>query len=320
MKAVVTWALALAGIGLSAVTLLGFAGEIWWPLGLLDHFRLQYAWLLLLVELAAMLLWKRWAVLLVIPLALNVVPIFLATAPPRDRLEIAPTRLSIFHANIDHTRTQTDAVVALLNDAPADIVLLQEVTPDTLAQLQAGLTGYRLVLAEPRRNSHGSAMFVPLTSALDIREARIIDLPDGSRRPLLVADLVFEGAPLRLMSAHVTLPKTQGTAAAQARELVALGQWAADAMRMGNAVVLVGDFNAAPFSGQFREMLDLGGLRNSQLGWPLQMTWPAGWPVPLQIAIDHLVHSPDLATLTRQTGPEIGSDHLPLRVTLARRL
>ncbi|MEM8740218.1 MAG: endonuclease/exonuclease/phosphatase family protein [Pseudomonadota bacterium] len=320
MKALMSWILACAGLGLCAATLLGFAGEIWWRFGLLDHFRVQYVGLLLLIEVAGfLLLWRRWVGLLLIPLIVNLVPIVDLALKPRGGATLAATQLTVFHANIDHTRPRADEIVALLSAAPADIVFVQEVTPETLVQLQTGLTGYRLVLAAPRRTSHGSAMFVPVTSTLEIQDARIIDLPNGSQRPLLVADLVFDGAPLRVMSVHVTLPKTEDTAAAQARELVALAEWANDAMRDGPSVVLVGDFNATPFSVRFRDMLERGGLLNSQVGWPLQMTWPAGWPMPMQLAIDHLVHSPDLSTLMRETGPAIGSDHLPLRVTLARR-
>jgi endonuclease/exonuclease/phosphatase (EEP) superfamily protein YafD len=55
---------------------------------------------------------------------------------------------------------------------------------------------------------------------------------------------------------------------------------------------------------------------NSLDGFGLQPTWPAGQPW-FAIPIDHLLHSDQLTTVERSTGPANGSDHRPIEVTLA---
>ncbi|MEM9266793.1 MAG: hypothetical protein AAGA46_14835 [Cyanobacteria bacterium P01_F01_bin.13] len=51
------------------------------------------------------------------------------------------------------------------------------------------LKNYRLVAAEPKTNSHGSAMFVPLDSSLEILQKNIIQVPNYSQRPLLTVNV-----------------------------------------------------------------------------------------------------------------------------------
>ena len=48
-------------------------------------------------------------------------------------------------------------------------------------------------------------------------------------------------------------------------------------------------------------------------------TWPA-WPLALpQVALDHILVSPELAVAAAGTGPAVGSDHLPVWAQIDRR-
>jgi endonuclease/exonuclease/phosphatase (EEP) superfamily protein YafD len=69
----------------------------------------------------------------------------------------------------------------------------------------------------------------------------------------------------------------------------------------------------------FRDFLATTGLKDSRVGFGWQPTWPTG-SMSLRIPIDHVLVEPDLVVLERQVGPDIGSDHLPVRVRLKRRL
>ena len=58
-------------------------------------------------------------------------------------------------------------------------------------------------------------------------------------------------------------------------------------------------------------------FREAAIG--LGATWPANaapWP-PL-LRLDYVWHSDGLRAVSAETGPHLGSDHLPLVVTLAR--
>lgn len=79
--------------------------------------------------------------------------------------------------------------------------------------------------------------------------------------------------------------------------------------RMDGSVILAGDFNNSLWSSTLRRLRDASGLIPAS---NLTPTWPA-WPLPLpQVALDHILVSPDLAVLASGTGPGLGSDHLPV--------
>jgi endonuclease/exonuclease/phosphatase (EEP) superfamily protein YafD len=78
-------------------------------------------------------------------------------------------------------------------------------------------------------------------------------------------------------------------------------------------IILVGDFNATPFSRITQTVVAGAGLIR-QTNLP---TWPATYGAP-QLAIDHIFTSPDIRSLSReQIGDNAGSDHFPVMMTLA---
>lgn len=312
------------GVALTLATFCGLAGDLWWRFELLDHFRWQYCWLLGFSLLMGLGQRQRWSLIWLVPLAVNGALILPLAWPPGILLQSSflqpsteQSALTILHANIDHTNGQPTHAIEYVNSQVTDIVFLQEITPTTLPLIVEQLTNYRLVAAEPKTNSHGSAMFVPLESSLVIVQKNIIQVPNYSQRPLLTVDVEFGDRMLSLMSVHITRPGTPGASAFQNVEFQAVADWAQRQRLAGKSVVVIGDFNSTPWSQRIRQMLIRGGLRNSQQGWVWQMTWPGDLPVFFQIAIDHCVHSPDLMTQKRWTGPYIGSDHLPLTVKLS---
>ena len=84
------------------------------------------------------------------------------------------------------------------------------------------------------------------------------------------------------------------------------------------AVIVVGDLNATPWSWPFG-LLTEAGLRNSQVGFGLQASFPARSMFVFRVPIDHLLHSDDLMVRDRYLGPALGSDHFPLIVDLELR-
>jgi hypothetical protein len=72
---------------------------------------------------------------------------------------------------------------------------------------------------------------------------------------------------------------------------------------LARAYILLGDLNVTPWSPHFRQLLQQTGL-------------PAQVP-PLRIPLDHCLVSPAFQVIERRVGPRLGSDHLPLIVTLA---
>lgn len=83
--------------------------------------------------------------------------------------------------------------------------------------------------------------------------------------------------------------------------------------KLGNRLILAGDFNAAPWSWQMRRFAAAIGLvRHGTYG----ASWPARFPLVL---IDNVMSTPDIQGVSFGIGPELGSDHLPVVATLALR-
>ena len=112
---------------------------------------------------------------------------------------------------------------------------------------------------------------------------------------------------LTLMGVHTTRPPLS---ARQLEQMRALG----DELAAGDGPrIVAGDFNAAPTSLMLRTVLARSGF---ELASGLA-TWPATLGLP-QIAIDHILVSPDLRILgPARIGSAAGSDHYPVIAEIA---
>jgi endonuclease/exonuclease/phosphatase (EEP) superfamily protein YafD len=228
--------------------------------------------------------------------------------------------LHLLHANLDRHNATPAKAVQYLNQQVVDLLFVQEVTPEWLSRLQTELTHYRLVRAEPKPNSHGSALFMPIsvpiaaTPQIAFLDTQIIHLPATSDRPLLETRIRWAEQEITILSLHVIRPRNQGTATYQQTEFAAVAAWSQSQHQHHRHVVVLGDFNSTPWSRPFRLLVHQSGLVNSQRGFGLQPTWRAGFPAMLMIPIDHCLHSTSMTTVKRTIGANIGSDHLPLLV------
>jgi endonuclease/exonuclease/phosphatase (EEP) superfamily protein YafD len=81
----------------------------------------------------------------------------------------------------------------------------------------------------------------------------------------------------------------------------------------GGRLIVMGDFNATPFSRVLREFEERSGLRRLT-GTP---TWPGYFELP-QLAIDHILVSGHFRLIERpRIGDRAGSDHYPVTLKLA---
>ena len=312
----------LAGGSAFLATFLGFLGQFWWVFELLDHPRPQYCLILVAATIAGALLQQAWIFVLCLPIALNlllILPLFFAPSQGngQDLLDsVATPSLQIVHANLDRNNQNIHQAIGYLSQQKADVIFLQEVTPEWFAELEAKLSGYRVVISQPLNNTQGVAMFVPLDStSVEVLKTEIIHLPDRSDRPIIEAIVRVSGQEIALLSLHTIRPRSRSTSAYQQREFSAAAQWSQTQLKTGREAIVIGDFNSTPWSGRFRQFLRESSLINSLQGYGLQPTWLAGLPSVLMIPIDGCVHSQSIVTQQRLIGQDIGSDHLPLSVT-----
>ena len=141
-----------------------------------------------------------------------------------------------------------------------------------------------------------------------------VDHPDDSAFGPSAVELNVGGdAPLALVAFGTDSPTTPARALHRDRVLDAAARWsrAHPARR-----VVMGDFNATPWSPSFQALLHKGRLFNSLDGFGIQPSWPESNALA-RIPIDHALLGPGLAAASRGTGPSFGSQHRCLRLTVA---
>ncbi|PSB00792.1 hypothetical protein C7B64_21715 [Merismopedia glauca CCAP 1448/3] len=293
---------------------------------MLEHPRPQYALVLVIAILVSLLVpkrrkAKRWSLIWLVPLTINlclIYPVFIGSS--HNSRETGTNSLKIVHATLDRTNPEQIAqAIEYLENQQVDLISLIEVTPEYLTQLQFGLKNYRVIVAEPKKNTHGSVWLasVKLSPQIEFRDSEIIHLPAKNDRPLLKITMSLGGKEIILVSFQAIRPRDRHTVAYQKVELAALANWSRKILESPNQeLVAIGDYNSTPWYGYFRKMLSDSGLVNSQSGFGLQPTWHASLPFMLQVPINHCLHSSGLHTIRRWVGKDIGSDHLPLFVEL----
>ena len=298
-------------VALAVVTLAAFFGRWVWWLDVFANFRAQYVVALAVLGLViTMSKWRRigYGVLGVGLLNLIVVlPLYIG-APAEARVEAETLRVMSF--NLLSTNEEYSEVIDYIETIDPDLVFLHEASRPWEVAVETAELDYQVI--RPRSDdlifgtlvlvrgegitavSHGFAEAAPRAVSLELT-------PPGWTTSLSV------------LATHPLAPTDQERARIRDAQLGFAGEWAAS---QTGAFIVVGDFNATPWSWPFRRLLDSADLHNSQSGFGLQPTFSATTNLLLRVPIDHLVHSGALEVTSRQLGPSLGSDHFPIVVDL----
>lgn len=139
-------------------------------------------------------------------------------------------------------------------------------------------------------------------------------------RELLLLTLETGNRPLNLLAVHPDSPRSHIRWLNKRRYFAEADTLIGGSQESGRRPLLViGDWNSAPWSARFQETLSQNGLKTA---------YPGGWPQTTRFFFDHRLHwllgspvdqfavSDDIRILNVSTGPHVGSDHLPLIVVL----
>jgi endonuclease/exonuclease/phosphatase (EEP) superfamily protein YafD len=298
------------GGGLLAATFLGFLGGLWWPLDLLSSFRFQYlVGLLLAVALLALSRSGKLALVVLAGAAVNLAllfPLYLGSPAPAASVSSA-LRILAFNVGVDNQRTED--VIAFFANSGADLIFIFEGGPQWEEAIRSSDLAYELSPGLPTAFGFGNAILV--RSGLEVRLDGVRVGPNTPRARQL--DMEFDGLPISILAVHPPSPTSGTKSATRDEQLAGVVDWA-DAQ--DRPVVVVGDLNASPWSRGFRPLAE-SSLINSVDGFGLQASWPSLLG-PFGVPIDHVLHSPELTTVTRTTGPSLGSEHRAVSITLSR--
>lgn len=222
-------------------------------------------------------------------------------------------RLKVIQFNLKPGRDDDEAIAAWLAREQPDLLVLQDLKPALMSKLASRLTGMSFtctldceVTVAARaplfdRSTHGRGVY-------------------GLTPTTLVTHFEVGGAPAILVATHLARPTFGGKASptrtvqVQAANLTRL-QAILDGQSRERMIV-VGDFNATPWSWAGRRIHRLLGLERRTSAEP---TWPV---MPLggaMLPIDHIYAGADWKTLDVRRGPRLGSDHYPVVAVLELR-
>jgi endonuclease/exonuclease/phosphatase (EEP) superfamily protein YafD len=301
-----------AALVVTAATLLGFLGGLWWFADLFAHFRVQYAAALLPLSLLLLALrQRRLAAAAAVALLLNVAVIAPLYLRPADAAGSAAVAVRVLLINVNTANGDPARVLAAVRALDPDLLLVQEISTRWVAALQALEDAYPHTLLAPRADNFGIGLY----SRLPLRTPHLASFGSAEVPSVVAGVEAGGGARFTLVGTHPLPPVNRAYAAWRDEQLALVATDVARRAAGGESVVVLGDLNVTPWSARFRAFLRQAPVRDSARGFGVQPTWPVQIPV-LYIPLDHCLHTPDLVTRRRVIGPAVGSDHRPLCVTL----
>ena len=299
-----------AASGLAVATLFGFLGGLYWVLDLFSHFRVQIFQLCLV--LLGIALWRRkhkLTVFLVVLTCLNysvVLPFYFgkSAAPSGGTV----TRVMLMNLNASNGNTKQ--VLAAIDLAKPDLLLLEEVTPKWIHELSRLDSVYPYRIADARDDCFG----IMLLSKIPLSHTNTVEI-GATGVPSILATVHLPQGEISFIGTHPVPPVSVEYARRRDRQLDALARCVQEQSR---PVLLVGDLNASPWSAHFRKLLKKTDVKNSMKGFGFQPSWPVKYRF-LRIPIDQLLCSSRIAVQHRGIGPDVGSDHLPVIVDFSLR-
>ncbi len=301
------WVGILGAFGLCLLTIAAFAGERHWLLELTTHFRPHYT----IALLVCALVWTsvrrfRTAAIFAAFAMLNtsaLLPRFAAHAnPPSDAPHIKLLLSNVHTGNQNH-----QAILALIKSEQPDIVALLEINDAWLDALKPLTLTHPHTRSVSRPDNFGIALFsrLPLSNAITLYLS-------PAEVPSIHATIPLKsGGHINLLATHPLPPGDAEGLLLRDQQISAIARWSSTSL---HPAIVLGDLNCAPWSPAFRRLLKEGSLIDT--GHGVTPTWPVK-PWFLRIPLDHCLISPSLFVADHQVGPDIGSDHFPIIVTVA---
>jgi endonuclease/exonuclease/phosphatase (EEP) superfamily protein YafD len=258
---------------------------------------------------------KRRIAVLAVALLMDSWPVAASYLPPRWHPRTGesqpPIRLLQFNTWLENE--DTAEVLTLIRTEKPDVVALQEATESLRAAITHSLMDrYQILIA-------GAEMILIRRNApsIELRGWTRHHVPGGEA---IEAQLGITGQEVMVLNLHAMAPLSPARAATRDAQFEWIARWCRE---QSGRVIVLGDLNTTPWSCSFGRLLRDGDLIDSMRGFGVQPTWRTSFgPLrgmllwPIQIPIDHCLHSPGLIAVARETGPPCGSNHYPLLVTL----
>lgn len=272
---------------------------------LISHFRIQYIVLLVPAFILAMYVRKSRS-LLVISLALAIhgytvtmfmLPVSADVDESADFVELTVLSSNLLLVNRNY-QEQLDNIESI----DPDILAFLEYTHEWDTALSASLTNYPHRAVQPSRDAFGIALY----SKFPIVSGGVEDFAQNAIYSINVS-IDLGDKLVQVMAVHPTAPMPGGGYELRNEQMQIIAEKSAN---INGPLIVMGDFNATPWTSHFTNMESIGKLRNTRAGHGLHPTWPNNkLQMHMLIPIDHILVNPQIGIAHFESKRVIGSDH-----------
>lgn len=229
--------------------------------------------------------------------------------PLRDnRLADGEESIKVLSWNVLVSNSSSETIKSLIEEADPDVVVLIEVRPGLIEDLEFPKEAFPIVVQQPSWGGEGIAI---LSRVPDTR-VEFVDFA-FEYQPGILAKLELNSKPFNLVGLHTLSPVPLYRAAVRDRQIQAVCEWSE---QQSAPVCICGDFNTTPWTRPFQRLLD-SGFEDSRRYVGNCPSWPASLGA-LGIPIDHVLTKGDCRVINRQViRRPLGSDHFPVQFELA---
>lgn len=298
-------------VGVFLGTLIRWLGRWHWLCEITTHFVVQATVLAALATLILLIRrhWK-WAGVTACLTLINAAEWVPYYVPPREPAvtQINSETLVVVSANVYSRNHQSQDLYRWLKASNADVIFISEVDAWWEGQIESWKSDWPHQVILPRPDNFGLA----LISRHPIATSEVVYQPDLI--PSVECQIESPAGRWSIVGLHPLPPVGSRNSLLRNEHLLAAAK---RIQQLPAPRVVLGDLNSSSSSPIFHDLLTATGLEDSRQGFGWQPTWPAGNRY-LRIPIDHCLVEPGLQVVSREVGPDIGSDHLPVRCLLRR--
>lgn len=295
---------------LAVCSLIGLMGKYYWLFDLFAHSRVHYFLAALFLFALSLYFRSRAAIaiscIVIVFNALLIFPVYRGS-----EVAIAPVDTwKLLSLNVNHDSVPTDTLVRLVQSHQPEVVILSETSHTRVIELSTLLSEYTNVMFGSREGRQNFGVGVLVHDEMDA----VLQAEDFSDVDIfgVVGTFTFHGRACTIVGIHMMYPFGYERTRVRDQQL----RTVADRAKDSSCFVAIGDMNITPWSPVFGEVLKTGNLKDSRVGFGIQTSWPVWLPAPLRIPIDHALVSEDLRVGQRQVLENVGSDHLPILITV----
>ena len=216
-------------------------------------------------------------------------------------------KLKVIHANVLTSNKNYHSLNQLVIEEKPDILITQEVNRRWLQALSGTEQLLPYKITQAREDNFGIAVY----SKIPFKSAEVIYLA-SSTIPSIKIEFILSEQNISLITTHPLPPINKNYFDSRNRQIAAAALMATNEK---TPVVLIGDFNITMWSSDYSSLEGTSKLKNTRRGFGVLPTWPSKL-FPFMIPIDHCFVSSEFDVINMKVGKNIGSDHLPIIVTL----